>query len=308
MNIRPEKYMMRQYRDDPPADGGEGGGGGGDGIPEWVQQLPEEFHEVKMLHQYKDLPSAIKGFQDTKQAVSQGIRLPSEEAGPEELAEFRSKLMEKDVGLVAIPGPDATPEEMAAFNKRLGVPEDYTAYEAPPVEGMELPPERLDFLRKTAHETGVTTKQFEKFMGKVLEADAKAVLQGDEERQRGVTALKNEWGDTFDHRLGRAGTFLENSEAPEALKEALKGNLLGAETLKWLDSLATRTGEKGGKGNDPLKDENGEDILTPDECRARADEIMKTLQGLADKGMTNTEEYKRLVQRRADYIKLANRS
>ncbi|MHA1536204.1 MAG: hypothetical protein ACTSUD_01500, partial [Alphaproteobacteria bacterium] len=110
---------------------------------------------------------------------------------------------------VTVPGKRASAAERAAFNKALGVPGDYSGYEADfpeslpahlkPAEGQGN--ENLDGFLKLAHSAGFTQKQLDATLGwyfeQVQTADAATRGSLKDATQKAGADLAREWGGDF---------------------------------------------------------------------------------------------------------------
>jgi len=265
---------------------------------DWKSSLPDEIRGK--FDKFDDVGSLATSYDQLERMVGNSIRPPSEEAGAEDWNKFRSKVMEKDPALLALPD-DPESELWNEVYAKLGRPEEPTGYAAPELEGLQIPEERLSFLQNAAYEAGIGGKQFEKVIGKVLEADAQMLQQQEEQRQEGLKSLNSEWGMAYDSKVERAGKVAEATGAPKELLDAVQNGSANAATLKWLDSLADSLGSEDAVVSQQFA--NGSNAMTPDEAMSRADEIFAKIQNMSP----SDPQYKGLVKRRADYIGIANR-
>ena len=261
------------------ADGGDSGdaGAGGDSGEDWRAVLPEDLRGSPAIKDIGDIASLTRTFIDTQAMVGRSVRIPSEDAGPEDRQKFLNDLQERVPGLMPTPNLDDN-EVMAAVYRQLGQPEKAGDYEVPEIEGYQLPDDRQQFLRETAHEAGISQRQFKHVMGKILAADAAVELSAKKAHAESIERLKGEtgWGNAYDTTLAQVKNWVGNSDAPSALKSAVAEGRAGAETLTWLRGLMTSAGEGSHVGN---QDNSGASlVMTPQEAQARIDEIMNNKQ------------------------------
>lgn len=211
-----------------------------DNESDWKSELSEEYRDDPALQDFKDIDGLAKAFKDTKSAIGGMLRIPSEEADDAARAEFRQKLLDKDIGLMQMPDMDDE-EGLGALYNKLGRPENAEGYT--PIEGMAE--DRFKQIAELAHSVGATDKQLQKFMGTLLAADAEKITAAEDARTAELTELKNEWGSAYDQKLERVTNLIEATKAPPMLLDAIKGGKANAATLKWLDGLAASLGSEG---------------------------------------------------------------
>lgn len=236
---------------------------------DWREMLPES---VRDWQEAKDSDSPEKFFgqmENMRGLIGQSIRIPSEEAGPDDWQKFYDKLGSKVKGLM--PTPDANnPDAMRAAFKALGMPEEPTGYELPEIQGVELDSDRTEALRKAAHEFGLTAQQFKGVLGAALQMDAAALEAQANQTEAGMAALHKEWGQAFDQKAAQA----------EAVRKQFFGHVpeggMGPETIKAFASLAEALG---GETMEVATQVGGKGRLTPAEAEARIGEIMDNQDG-----------------------------
>ena len=179
---------------------------------------------------------------------------------------------------LVLPREDAAPEELQAFRSRLGVPESPEGYQLPVPEGA---PE--DFAHTAAqwmHEAGVPAKSAEQLVTRWnahLDAAQRAGEQHHQvESAAQLDALKGEWGSNFEvnaeHARRAALHFLPAPEGTERLRMMAQveramgtGNFMRfmAKVGRGLgEHQMVQSGESGGHG-----------ALAPGEARARIAEL-----------------------------------
>lgn len=270
---------------------------------DWRTSLSEELRTAPALQSFKDINGLTKSYLEAQSALGASLRFPSKEAGPEDRAAFRQKLLErgKDYGVTLMPGDD--PAEQEAFYKSLGVPESEDGYEMPDIEGddeVHFDPTEAIALRSKAKELGLTTKQYKG----IVEAAAKGRMEQARQdvlaAREGQKALRGEWGEAYDTRMGHLQQFLELNDAPRGLIEVVKQGTIDAHSAKWLynivESFGGEAAEISGQGKT-----SDRAVLTPHEALARADELFNRLQNMNP----GDPEYVELSKKRVDYIRRA---
>lgn len=129
-------------------------------------------------------------------------------SGDDALKSYR-ELEKSFSGRVKIPGEDATPEEIAKFNEKLGVPKDVEGYELNvPEEVSAIRDEGIEnTMKAVALESGIPAAAFDKIVGAYYNKVAENMQAS---LEQGMTALKDELGDKYDAEVGIARRFAEN--------------------------------------------------------------------------------------------------
>lgn len=248
------------------------------------------------LADFKDINGLAKAFVDTKALVGQSIRIPSSEAGTEDMQTFYTAIQEKVPGMMPKPDP-ADEAAMSALMISLGKPEAEEGYTIPDVEGIELTDERKGFLKKTALDAGLTAKQFEKWVKDVHTADLQSITARKEATQQEIQGLRNEWGTAFESKYAKAVKIAEATGAPPEVVKALKEQTAGVATIKWFDGLV---GALGSEDFQLATLPPGNGGITPEEARNRASEIRTKLNDI-DQGHP---EYQNMLKKMIDFDKL----
>jgi hypothetical protein len=129
-------------------------------------------------------------------------------SGDDALKSYR-ELEKTFSGRVKIPGEDATPEERAKFNEKIGVPSDTDGYEiSVPEEISSIRDEGIEnTMKEVALEAGVPKVAFEKIVGSYYEKIAADMQAG---MEQGMTALRDELGDKYEAEVEIAKRFAGN--------------------------------------------------------------------------------------------------
>jgi hypothetical protein len=148
---------------------------------DWRSGLAEDIKAEKSLESFKDIGSLAKSYVESQKMIGGSVRIPKEDAPPEEWAKFHAKL-----------GVPESPDKYEFKRPALG---EGAAWDA----NFEK-----NFLTQ-AHAMGLNSKQVQKLMD--LQAGfVEEQLRGlATKRQETVAALKKEWGEDFNRRLELAG-------------------------------------------------------------------------------------------------------
>lgn len=282
------KRFNRIYREE--ETGGEAPAGGGAAAADWREGLSTEYKDNPSLKDFTDINALAKAHIDTKAMVGKMVRVPGEDASEADVAAFKQKLLDTNLGV--IPTPDLNdPAEAAAYYLKMGTPEAADGYTA--VEGMDK--QRFDNLSLLAHQAGISDKQFGQVAAAMV-AEGNAANEGVlAERQAGMDTLKTEWGEAYPEKYARAQRLAEATKAPEMLIAAIADNHVDAATMRWLDSVAASVGGEGAN----LKDVGDLNVAadTKAELEAQRDELTRRLQG--NERMA-TSERTRLIAKNVD--------
>lgn len=144
------------------------------GLPsgDWRSALPEELRNEKSLAQVRDIPSLAKGYVESQKLVGGSVRMPKE---------------------------DAKPEEWDAFYAKLGRPASADKYELPePGNGKSWDKETLGKYLPKFHAAGYTPKQVQVAMNAfheyMLAAEDYTTQQTAQQQKAAQAELVKEWG------------------------------------------------------------------------------------------------------------------
>ncbi len=191
---------------DPVVDPGTPPGNPPPGTPLGPQDWrPEEFRTEKSLESYK--PG------DGEQLVPV----------PKSLIKSHVEAQKMIGGSVRIPKEDAKPEEWNAFYSKLGrpeKPEDYSLKVPPDLsEGLSINQEMLTGFMKTAHEAGLNKVQAERFFNWYNTFQMNSAQTTQAEMEKGIVKLQQEWGENnFEGRLELARRAVREQGGDELVK------------------------------------------------------------------------------------------
>ncbi len=221
----------------------------------WRASLPEEMKGEKFFDNYKGNtweevgPAIAKTAWNAEKMLGGSVRIPKEDAKPEELAEFETKVLTRL-------GRPAKPEEYK--------------YELPYPEFIPWDKEKLAALSIRLHKAGVTNQGFQELLNWHAEDQAAIIKEKKEGFQNAVTGLQTEWGGAFDQNVALAKRVVDMYGGDE-LKNFFKDNPLGnyPPLIKALAKVGSDLSEGdflGGPGSD-----GG---LTHDEAKTKINEIL----------------------------------
>lgn len=182
--------------------------GGQQEIAKFLEALPEDLRKEPTMARFKSVADLAKSFLETKKMVgAQKIKLP---------------------------GNDATPEELNEFFSKLGRPSDPKEYQLPKPgkEAVYYPQEEFtDWFKTKAHDAGLsqvqTAKLFRAYVEKMHEDIGNAQTTYKEQFNTTEANLKKEWGVAYEQNVALA----RNAKAIYGEK------LFGAGGVEKLDKL-----------------------------------------------------------------------
>lgn len=258
----------------------------GDDPPDWRTGLPDDLKASPALKDVKDVAGLAKRFVDTQAHLGNSIRIPGENAGEPDRAEFREKLKRAAPELVHLPKDEA--QRQVALREILGVPKEPKGYEAP--KDVTLPESVLEALRAEAAEEGLSPAQF---ASRAKRAAGAVQAQADARKQR-EKALSSKFGLALDDTIAKALAAAEKTGAPKMIRDALEAKDVDEGTLAYFAGLAKALGAEPREVGDHHRD--GQRVtLTPSQASAEEAEILRN-PALFNPGL-NSQEHERLKRR-----------
>jgi hypothetical protein len=173
-------------------------------VENWHQNLPDDLKGEKSIQTFKTLPDVIKSYVNTKKLMGdKRIAIPSENAKPEEVAEFYKAI-----------GRPEKPDEY-----KFSVPDELKDY---------YDDEILNQARSELHKIGLTKSQFDVVMALDKQRLADGIKKMAEAEQNEIVEaehyLRAKWGDKYDARLNLANRMIsENADLD--IKDKLIGEI-----------------------------------------------------------------------------------
>jgi len=241
---------------------------------EWASKLPESIRGSKLVLDSKTEENFWKRIQDQQQYLGNSIQIPSPEASKEQWEEFSQKIKTRVPNLLSVPTEDSEDAYLEMFNK-LGRPDAHDKYDVKSIENFIIPEGELAMLKKTAHESGLTQRQFIKLANKLNASHVENMATMGTNVAAEQKSLRTEWGEATDQRLEVVANFMQDSGAPEHAIAAFKAGRLPAQQVKWIYQMASRMGEGNPLASAGSQAAGGGDksALTPYEANMRLEEI-----------------------------------
>lgn len=235
----------------------------------WKESLSEDLRNDASLQDINDISSLAKGYVSAQRLVGSSIRIPSEDAGQEQLNEFYSKL-EKVPGIARLDGSDEAKQQL--YNK-LGRPAEAKDYNLQLPEGIAADETTLNGFKELAHKVGLSNEQAQNLVQYEAQRVAQYNNNMNQQRTHAEQVLKQQWGNDYDNRLSgakaAAKVFLD--QYPDQMTDLMQGPAgNNPALLSILSQLAESLQEK---GNVQLST-TPKYGMTPDEARIKIDEIM----------------------------------
>lgn len=241
--------------------------------PEWLEQLPEPMRELPFIGKSQSMEEAINHIKDAADTMGNSLRIPGPNAGDEDKKRFQERVLEKFPDLMPVPS-DSDDEAYAKVLERLGAPGEHTAYKLPEIEGFKWDEGFAESLQKQAQAAGLTKRQFTEYAKQVGTQMHEQGLSAQQAHEQAIGQLKQEWGEAFDSRRQQMVNYLEQTQAPESLRAAVKDGKADPATMKWLHQMMAKSRKEDPEGADQGGPAGGDPVLTPTEAQARIQEIL----------------------------------
>jgi hypothetical protein len=218
---------------------------------EVVKAIPEELRNDKSFEPIKDFTGLMTSFRDGQKMIGGSVRIPKEDAKPEEIEAFYNKL--------------GRPEKSDGYKYSLPYPE-YIAWDQ----------DRIKDFVANAHKSGFTPKQVQTALdwyGKTVAEDYQAKKTAFESA---TATLKTEWGGAFDRNLAlakRARDLYGGEEAKAFFADDPSGN--DPILIKMLAKMASdlEEGDYLGGPGEPTG-------LTTEDAKSKIAEVLKNPEDL----------------------------
>lgn len=206
--------------------------------------IPDDMREAKFWENVPDTPTLVKNYGEQQKLIGASIRIPKE---------------------------DAPPEEWGKLFAKLGRPDSADAYELPELgENTQYVDEVLQPFKDIAHREGLTNKQFRAMVEGYMEMQGKEQAARQQSYDEVVEVLTGEWGAQYDRNVGlanRAALTIFGEDVLDAIDKSGIGNLPGF--IKGMVRIGKDYAEDG------IISGAVEGTLTPDEALSKANEIMQ---------------------------------
>jgi len=253
---------------------------------EILEQVSEEYRDHPSLKEINDIAGLAKSYVETKAMVGNSVRIPSKDAGPQAYEEYLNKIINNDPTLMLKPD-FAKPEQSHEFFRTIGLPEDFSKYQNP--EDMKLPQDVEAEMRELLYSAQAPQSVYAKVMAAFSDRQNQMETLNTDTHERDLSSLKDKWGQATDDRI---------AAAKRANDEFYPGRDFDVLTGKERESLYNISSAMTGKGPQAVGQQSQipSDVMTPDEAREQAAEIMTRLHD-PNNGLTR-EDSMALVRKR----------
>ena len=148
------------------------------GRENWRGGLPEELKSEKSLESFKDIGGLAKSYVEAQKMIGGSVRIPKEDAKPEEWEAFYRKL-----------GKPEKPEEYG-----IKKPDDLP-------EGVSWNDDLTKWFVSAAHAAGLNKSQVSKIINGWNEMESSKAHAMTKELGQQIVKLRESWGDQFDGRV-----------------------------------------------------------------------------------------------------------
>lgn len=245
------------------------------GPDDWKSSIPEDLRNTTLVQETKSIGDLAKQAIDAQKMVGNSLRIPSDNAGPEDRAKFREKLRTHVPNLVELDRED--PTSLRALQRSIGLPEEAEGYVQPTIDvpsGLSIDMGAAEAFRPIAHKHGLSQEQYAGVIKDMSAGNVEVARKSLVHQQEQQELLKDDWGNAFDQKTKQALAAARATNAPEALIKAVEDGKAGAATMRWLakvhDSLGKQTLGAVDSGGAP----GSEAELTPGEATRQKIEIM----------------------------------
>jgi hypothetical protein len=190
----------------------------------FLDALPEDIRAEPSLQSIKDITSLAKSYVSAQRMIGGSIRIPSQEAGKEQVDEFMKKL-ESVPGVTRIPDFSDKAAADAFFNK-LGRPESPDKYEIKLDPKLSPSQEQLQTFLQEAHKAGLNRQQVQTIMDFESKRTLHSMEQFEKQKAGAQEALKQVWGNDYKNKMEGAKLVLSQyaEKFPDAVKDLVNSS------------------------------------------------------------------------------------
>lgn len=184
----------------------------------WRESLPEDIREAGALKDIPDVATLAKAHVDAQSFIGRSVRIPGEDAGDDVWSDFRGKLTQVP-GVGELPTEDSDDETWGRFYDSMGRPSEPGGYEITRPEGAQGNAEIEAPLFEQFHKLGLSNKQAEGMINWMNEGNTNFEQEQMANEQQATEALKSEWGQAYDTKVGDARRALQHYGGPDLIDE-----------------------------------------------------------------------------------------
>ena len=218
---------------------------------DWKESLPEDLKSDPSLLTVKDVPGLAKSYIHAQKMIG--------------------------ADKIALPGKNASEEEWDAVYNRLGKPEEAKTYEED-FGDLPIPEENVKNFKDAAHKLGLNQTQFKgltTWYKDLIKTQVEDInVDADTKRAESETALRKEFGKTYDAKLKSSQRVFQTYGDTKFLDVELKdGTKLGNHPtfIKLMSNIADTISE-----DKIATGEKGSEFFTPAEAKRKIAELTVT--------------------------------
>jgi len=231
--------------------------------------LPDAFQETPALKDFKSVEALGEAFVNLKQYQGSSIRIPTSDAGEDQITKFRERLADVDGVMLK---PDFTDDTQSAeFYKTMGTPDNVDGYAFDDVDGFTANADKMKAFKELALSNNLTKAQANKMAKTMMEQDKMVADSAAEIAANNVSSLQGDWGHAYDQNKEIAIKVAKATNAPEGVIDAMADGTMDAGFTKWMHSLANKFE---GEGRNLVAEEGRKMIASPDELKGQIADIM----------------------------------
>lgn len=251
--------------------------GEGDAATPWYSTIPEE---------------AVR-----KHVEAKGYVNPAELA----MANWSlTKMQRGDSTVIGLPGNDATPEQMNEFYSKLGRPDAPEQYEFKFGEDVKVDDGMVQFARSAFHEAGLTPAQAQLVADKWNQFSAQQgqdfQAQLTEQNEKELQDLAAEWGDDLEKNKAAGRRAVKALGLDEDTINRIEDNIGGAPVVKLLALIGRKSDEGGFAAGSQAADPNNPATMTKEQAAQRIQQLQGDAQFQAKYTDKNHPEHKGAVE------------
>ena len=211
---------------------------------EWI---PEEYRGESCLKNYTNIPDLVKGFVSAQKQIG--------------------------YDKMTVPNEHSTQEQWLAAHRKLGLPSDLTQYQ------LEVPPDAnfndgfVTELKEQMFKANILPQQGNQLLKWYAEANDRALAEQNQQYEadveRGISELKQEWGNAFQQRVSQAKSVLDKFGDEQVFDWIAKENLADDKNLI---KLLSKIGQNMFK-EDSIVGKGQSSVMTPDSAKSEWQKI-----------------------------------
>jgi hypothetical protein len=175
----------------------------------WIDDLPAEDADTlsderkasPTLNKYSSLGEALNGLVNADERLGGSIRIPGEDAGPDDINAYNEKLINNAPDLMRKPD-FSNPEQSDEFYQTLGKPKEMAGYTIP--DEITLDKEIVDQIVQIGYDNNLIDSQVGGFLKALSSMNNQTAENNQVVQTQDMDDLAGKWGVTLEGRLASA--------------------------------------------------------------------------------------------------------